>query len=227
MSTTRPANRPLTGFEHILLGVVTDEPHSGYGLKKKFSQTPASVYQPSSGALYPALRRLVARGLLRVEDAADSSRSRRMYHATQAGRDVHLAWLHEPVVPARVGNDLGLHLMRFAMMEHKLARREVLAFLDSLASALAGFVTGMEKYVASGAQTSQHALLAIEHGIAVHRASLAWARSAIKALTGPAQPAASKTAASKTAGSKTAARHPVPGSQAPDSPAPGSPAPGR
>lgn len=182
MATTRPANRPLTGFEHILLGVVTDEPRSGYGLKQKFGQTPASVYQPSSGALYPALRRLVARGLLRVEDAADGSRARRMYHATQAGRDVHLAWLREPVVPARVGNDLGLHLMRFAMMEGKLTRGEVLAFLDSLASALSGFVTGMETFVASGTLTSPHALLALEHGIAAHRASLAWARSAIKTL---------------------------------------------
>ena len=125
-------------------------------------------------------------------DAASRSLAasqRRLARAkAKAGRDVHLAWLREPVVPARVGNDLGLHLMRFAMMEGRLTRGEVLAFLDSLASALSGFVTGVEKYVASGTQTSQHALLALEHGIAVHRASLAWARSAIKALTGPAQP---------------------------------------
>jgi DNA-binding PadR family transcriptional regulator len=179
------AHRSLTGFEHVLLGVIADEPRSGYGLKKMFSQTPASVYQPSPGALYPALRRLVARGLLRVEDTAAGGRARRVYHATPAGRAAHLAWLREPVAPASVGNDLGLHLMRFAMMERELPRREVLAFLESLASALSGFVSGMEKYVASGAQTSQHALLALEHGIAVHRASLAWTRSAIKALTPP------------------------------------------
>jgi Transcriptional regulator PadR-like family len=146
------------------------------------------VYQPSPGALYPALRRLVTHGLLRVEDAADGGRARRIYHATRAGRAIHLAWLREPVVPATVGNDLGLHLMRFAMMESELTRGEVLAFLDSLASALSGFIAGMEKYVSSGALTSPHALLALEHGIAVHRASLAWARSAIKALTGPGSP---------------------------------------
>jgi DNA-binding PadR family transcriptional regulator len=41
------AGRPLTDFEQVLLGVIADEPRSGYGLKKMFSSSPASVYQPS------------------------------------------------------------------------------------------------------------------------------------------------------------------------------------
>jgi hypothetical protein len=53
--------------------------------------------------------------------------------------------------------------MRFAMMENKLEREEVLAFLKSLADALDGFVSGMEEYVASGAQSDRrHAELALE-----------------------------------------------------------------
>jgi hypothetical protein len=63
---------------------------------------------------------------------------------------------------------------------------EVLAFLNGLAAALDGFVSGMQQYVASGAQSGRrHAELALEHGIAVHRASLKWARSAIVALAEP------------------------------------------
>jgi len=76
--------------------------------------------------------------------------------------------------------------MRFAMMENKLEREEVLAFLKGLADALDGFVSSMERYVASGAQSSwRHAPLALEHGIAVHRASLEWTRSAMAALAEP------------------------------------------
>ena len=49
------------------------------------------------------------------------------------------------------------------------------------------FVSGMERYVASGVQSGRrHAELALEHGIAVHRASLEWTRSAIAALAEPA-----------------------------------------
>ena len=168
----------------MLLGFIIREPLSGYGLKKRFSASPAGLYQPSPGALYPALRRLVTRGLLSVEETVSRGRRElRLSHATEAGRAVHLDWLRQPVDPARVVADLGMHLMRFAMMENQLEREEVLAFLRSLAGALDAFVSGVEEYLASGAQSGRrHAELALQHGIAMHRASLEWARSALAEL---------------------------------------------
>jgi PadR family transcriptional regulator AphA len=168
----------------VLLGFIAREPQSGYGLRKRFSASPAGVYQPSAGAMYPALRRLVGRGLVTVEETVSRGRRElRLYHLTETGRAAHLDWLRQPVDPAAVVPDLGMHLMRFAMMENQLDREDVLAFLQGLADALEGFVSGMERYVASGAQSGRrHALLALEHGIAVHRASLDWARSALAAL---------------------------------------------
>jgi DNA-binding PadR family transcriptional regulator len=178
------AGRALTDFEHVLLGVIASEPRSGYGLKKLFNASPASVYQPSPGALYPALRRLERRGLLCAEQKVSSGRrALRLYHVTEAGRRAYLDWLRQPVVPATVSADLGLHLMRFALMENELPQAAVLAFLKELADALDSFVSGMEQYATSEAQSSRrHAELALGHGIAVHRASLEWARSAMAAL---------------------------------------------
>jgi DNA-binding PadR family transcriptional regulator len=186
MAPPEGTTRPLTGFEQVLLGVIAHEPRSGYRLKKMFSTSPASVYQPSPGALYPALRRLERRGLLRAEKTVSSGRrTQRLYHVTDTGRAVYLAWLRQPVAPETVGADLGLHLMRFALMEGELPREEVLAFLSGLAAALGAFVSGMEEYLASGAQSaSPHAELALVHGLAVHRASLAWAHSAAAAFAG-------------------------------------------
>ncbi len=178
------ARRPLTDFEQVLLGVIASEPRSGYGLKKMFSSSPASVYQPSPGALYPALRRLEERSLLRAAKQVSSGRrALRLYHLTEAGLAVHLEWLRKPVVPETVGADLGQHLMRFSLMENYLERAEVIAFLAALGDALDGFVRGMEQFVASrqGA-LRQHAVLALEHGIAIHWASLEWVRSAMAVL---------------------------------------------
>jgi PadR family transcriptional regulator, regulatory protein AphA len=171
----------------VLLAFIVGGPESGYSLKKRFSASSAGVYQPSPGAMYPALRRLVARGLLSVEETVSRGRRElRLYHVTEAGRAVHLDWLRQPVDPATVVSDLGMHLMRFAMMENQLEPEEVLAFLKSLADALDSFVSGVERYLASGAQASRrHAELALQHGIAMHRASLEWARSAMAALAGP------------------------------------------
>ena len=179
--------RRLTGFEQVLLGVIADQPRSGYGLKKMFSSSPASVYQPSPGALYPALRRLEGRGLLRAERTVSSGgRAQRVYTVTGPGREVHLAWLRQPVVPATVALDLELHLMRFTHMENALPRAEVIGFLTDLAAALRGFVASMEQFRPTAQKSGgQHGPLALEHGIAVYRASLRWTESAIATLSEP------------------------------------------
>jgi hypothetical protein len=67
-----------------------------------------------------------------------------------------------------------------------LPRAAVLTFLTDLADALDGFVSGVEQYLASGVESSRPlAELALQHGIAVRRASLNWARSALTALAEP------------------------------------------
>jgi DNA-binding PadR family transcriptional regulator len=182
--------RSLTGFEQVLLGLIVDEPSSGYALKTFLTTTPASVYQPSSGALYPALKRLEQYGLLRSgPDVAVGRRKRRVYHATMAGIAAHIAWVRQPVQSATIAQDLGLHLMRFVFLGGLLPREEVLAFLGSLGSALEALVGDLERFadaVAAGSADTAgdgvYPALALEHGIAVHRASLAWARRTRRAL---------------------------------------------
>ena len=181
----------LTQFEHVLLGMIFIEPSSGYDLKRRFAASPMGVYQPSSGALYPALGRLERRGLLGSEtlQPAAGGRPRRVYRLTADGRQAHLGWIREPVRPQTVGQDLGMHLLRFVMMADVLPAGEVLGFLASLRTALAGFVATLEQAAAGpDLAASPAARLAVEHGLAVHRASLAWTGQAISTLTGAIHP---------------------------------------
>lgn len=175
----------LTSFEHVLLGMIFIQPSTGYDLKRRFATTAMGVYQPSSGALYPALDRLERRGLLRSQAPrpVEGGRPRRVYHLTEEGRQAHLDWVREPVVPQTAPQDLGLHLLRFVMMAQVLPTVEVIAFLSSLRAALAGFVASLEQSAAAaGVAGNPYAELAVEHGLAVHRASLAWAERAITRL---------------------------------------------
>lgn len=183
-----PDNRSLTDFEQILIGLLTRNSQSGYELKRYFATTPASVYQPSSGALYPALRRLERGGLLTAEQVPSAGRrTQRRYRATPAGRAAHLQWLRRPVTPATISRDLGTHLMRFVMAEGILTPAEVLRLLTDLADALEDFVTDIEHYRSSVSLPGRHPDLALRHGIEVHRASLEWARSTAEALAAAAQ----------------------------------------
>jgi len=194
------AGRQLTSFEHILLGLICLAPSSGYDLKRMFAATPMGVYQPSSGALYPALRRLEQQDLVQAQavvgQGAASARRRRVYAPTAAGRTAHVSWLRTPIEPATVGRDLGLHLMRFVMMERLLPVEEVLGFLQSLADTMAAFTAQLEQYAAAtsandapASHSDRHPRLALEHGLAVHRASLRWAQDTIAALSTEPAPA--------------------------------------
>jgi len=75
-------------------------------------------------------------------------------------------------------------------MEHVFPAHEVLAFLQNLANALAVFVAGLERYTATADLGGRHPRLALDHGLAVYRASLRWAEHAIAEL--PAVPAPSR-----------------------------------
>ena len=181
------SERQLTSFEHILLGLICLGPASGYDLKRIFAVTPMGIYQPSSGALYPALRRLELKGLVQAQapavGVAESGRHRRVYEPTQAGQAVHADWLRTSVEAATVSRDLGLHLMRFVMMEQLFPPAQVVGFLRSLADALGAVVAQLEKYDAVTDLGRRHPALAVDHGLAVHRASLRWAERTIAALS--------------------------------------------
>jgi PadR family transcriptional regulator AphA len=175
----------LTSFEHVLLGMIFLQPSTGYDIKRRFATTPMGVYQPSSGSLYPALDRLERRGLLSSHALRPTGggRPRRLYDLTDDGRQAHIDWVCQPVVPETVAQDLGMHLLRFVMMANVLPQDAVLGFLASLRVALAEFVASLERLTgATDAGENPYPKLALEHGLAVHRASLAWAEQAITSL---------------------------------------------
>ena len=166
----------LTEFEQVLLGLICMGPSSGYDLKRAFSTTPLGVYQPSSGALYPALARLAAKGLIQHQGPTEPGRRRLVYEATPSGRTANIIWIRLPVRPETVSRDLGLHLLRFVMMESLLSKDEILGWLRDLIAALSSFVSDVERHRTAMLAGPSHAVLALDHGIAVHRASLVWAR---------------------------------------------------
>ena len=82
-----------------------------------------------------------------------------------------------------------MHMMRFVMMEHAFRPDEVLGFLASLKDALAASTAILERYVAAPAQPlGRHPRLALDHGLAIHRASLRWTKDTMAAIRSPGEP---------------------------------------
>jgi DNA-binding PadR family transcriptional regulator len=88
------------GLDHILLGMLR-EPASGYDLKQEFERSVRHFWFAELSQIYPALKKLEERGLLRSRRMPSArGPERRVFQTTEAGDNELERWLlSEPVFP--------------------------------------------------------------------------------------------------------------------------------
>ncbi|HEY6445860.1 MAG TPA: PadR family transcriptional regulator [Acidobacteriaceae bacterium] len=126
-------------LEHAILGMLSFQPRSGYDVRRAFL-TNLRYYSDSPGTIYPALRRLEARGWIEPAPAATpagENRSRRPFSLTAAGRQELIAWLEQPVAKDDLAQRLPELFLRFTYMGTNIPRNKMLGFLRDLEAGLA------------------------------------------------------------------------------------------
>jgi len=125
----------LTELEGAALGhVLRAGACTPYAIKETFRTSPSRFWSGSAGAVYPLVRRLVARGLLVAKPDKRDGRARRFVSATPAGRTAWLAWL----VDADRAADFGFDPLRTRLFYSELVPpRRLRAFLAETAGILA------------------------------------------------------------------------------------------
>jgi len=137
-----------------LMGLIAQQPQSGYDIRKTFATTPMGHFSDSPGAIYPALKRLERAGWIRGRvDDAQSLRPRKVYEMTKEGRDVLKRHLARPVTRDDVIWRMEDLMLRFALMDGIAGRAATLRFLGSFADELEAYVAYLRGYVDS-AKTS-------------------------------------------------------------------------
>lgn len=85
-----PADRSdlLQGtLEMLVLKALSLEPMHGWGIGQRIDQLSRGVFQVNQGSLYPALQRLLRRGMIRAEwRVSENNRRARYYSLTTPGR---------------------------------------------------------------------------------------------------------------------------------------------
>lgn len=96
-------------LDMCVLASIIDEPTYGYELVQKLNDKGLAL--PSEGSVYLVLKRLKAAGRIEAElVASDAGPARKVYHATDAGRDVLAAWMADwQAVRNGVDNVLAAH----------------------------------------------------------------------------------------------------------------------
>jgi PadR family transcriptional regulator AphA len=96
---------------YAVLGMLSLGPMSGYDIRKESESSIGYFWSESYGQIYPALRELKARGLIRLRGGRQAgSRERHVYEITDRGREALALWRAEPPRPQPVRNELLLKL---------------------------------------------------------------------------------------------------------------------
>jgi len=109
--------------EFAILGLLAEEPRSGYDIKKDVEERLSHFWSESFGHIYPMLRRLHGRGLVeRSVERQEGRPDRKVYSITSEGRAALQAWFAEPPPPQRPRNEILLRIFlgRHADKEHLL-----------------------------------------------------------------------------------------------------------
>lgn len=168
---------------YALLGLLHQQPLSGYDLRKIFSSTPIGEFSDSPGAIYPALRRLQERGLVRgVVQASKGLRKRRVFRITPKGLESFKAWQSRPIVRDDMIRRSGELLLRFAFMDQTFGPERALAFLREFARELSSYIPSLRQHLdAHATEMPLSGRLALESGVQDYEARLRWARKSIAA----------------------------------------------
>jgi DNA-binding PadR family transcriptional regulator len=179
LRTVTPRTSPL---EHAILGLLHQQPMSGYALRKVFATTPMSHFSDSPGSIYPALGRLRRRGLVTsTVQKKQSLRPRQVFRLSSAGLKALSAWVSLPVSREEVTAAAGEVMLRFVFAEQVLGAAAAVRFLESYERSLADYVPELERYCESATPSMLlGAQLALRNGVAAHRTQLQWVRDAIR-----------------------------------------------
>jgi DNA-binding PadR family transcriptional regulator len=135
-------------------------------------------YSDSPGSIYPALRRLQARGW--IEAAPKDRRGREVFHPSPEGVSAFVEWLSRDLTHDDVAWRLQELMLRFAFMDGNVPRSTAIRFLDQFEQELSVYVGGLRgQFDQMGSKLPVHTgLLAFQSGIEGMEAQLSWARKA-------------------------------------------------
>jgi DNA-binding PadR family transcriptional regulator len=171
--------KPLSQLGFALLGLLRQQPMSGYDLRKVFTSTAMGTFSDSPGAIYPALARLEASGLASSSVQKSSSlRKRRIFRITPNGSAALDAWMQEPVTRDDIVRNAAGLMLRFAFMDPAADPKIPILFLRDFAEQVQTYLGELQIFLqAHASEMPLSSRLALECGIQEYSTRLQWART--------------------------------------------------
>ncbi len=97
--------------KYALLGMLSMSPMSGYDIKKLTDFSISHFWSENFGHIYPVLKKMETDGFVTKEVEETSGKpNRNIYYITPTGRQELVNWLHLPVEPPPIRNEILLKI---------------------------------------------------------------------------------------------------------------------
>ncbi|HWY19767.1 MAG TPA: PadR family transcriptional regulator [Candidatus Acidoferrum sp.] len=171
----------ISKLGYALLGLLQQQPSSGYALRKIFSSTAMTTYSDSPGAIYPALQRLEQKGLIRGSiEQSSGLRRRQIFRLTPHGLAALKKWINRPLVRADVIRGLDEVMLRFAFSQQAVGAPGSVRLLKSLSIELTSYLPGLrEQLTVNKEAMPTSGRLALESGLRSYECLLEWTKYAL------------------------------------------------
>lgn len=159
-------------LRYFVLGLLAQQPMSGYDIKRLLKGLSWLIGSPSSGSLYPILRGLLEEGLVTVEIIPGLDRPpRKIYSIEKVGRQALQAWIGQPLASEA---PLKAFLMRLVLAGN-LSSATLTAHLQRRRAQVASHQAELVKMTgALDGGSDPGLLLALSYGLALAAAELSW-----------------------------------------------------
>ncbi|MEQ8672151.1 MAG: helix-turn-helix transcriptional regulator [Aggregatilineales bacterium] len=171
---------------HLILGLLSDQPMSGYDLNKAFHQSVQHFWTVDQSQIYRALYKLHEQGNVDVELIEQSDNpDKKVYHVTKAGEMMLEDWLKTPLAepPVREGwlgqIHFADHIDDETLIENLLCYRQEMNDRYQVLSALRERILANVGDVEKIPRRYRLRLLTLDYGIEVHKFHLGWFDRAI------------------------------------------------
>lgn len=168
-----------------VLGILSMGPHSGYDVKKYCEEVLVYFWHESYGQIYPLLRSLEAKGLIRKESRSRTARERRIAYAlTAAGQKELATWLEQPFAEQAPRNELLLKLFFSNLAGPNVAIAQIEAYeiaQKRLQKVLREALANIESERDENPQ-AVYWKLTVRLGLRLSAARIAWCRESLREL---------------------------------------------
>jgi PadR family transcriptional regulator, regulatory protein AphA len=164
----------VMSLRHAVLGLLADQPASGYDLMKRFDRSLGHVWSATRSQVYGELAKLTANGWIIA--SAEGPRGRTEYSVTDAGRAELRHWLAE-VEPSRtVRDDALLRVFFLGQLPPDQARRYLMDYAASGEARGRALAAVRDEAPPQDRSPFVHyALLALERGLRLEKMTTEWA----------------------------------------------------